>query len=67
MTKAFIDNYSEHFLFSVHRRFRQVLVHARALLFRGLLYYSSIICLDLPGPYLDRAEVPESDEADECP
>ena len=60
-------NYSEHFIFSVYRRFRQVLVYARALLFRGLLYYSSIICLDLPGPYLDRFEVPESDEVDECP
>ena len=42
------------FTLSVHRCLRQVLVHVGALLFCGLLHYSSIICVHLPGQDLDR-------------
>ena len=46
---------SSYFIFvPVHSSIRQVLVHARASLFRRLLYDSTVDCLNIPGPYMDR-------------
>lgn len=38
----------------VCRSIRQVLVYAGASLFRRLLYDSTVHCLNIPGPYMDR-------------
>ncbi len=51
----------------VHRRERQVLVHAWAVLLRGLLHHPPVLRVHLPGPDLDRAQVPEGAQAHDSP